>query len=270
MLGALALVLLGAPAALADSTRSANWAGYAAHGSHVSFHRVFGAWRQPAATCTAGTATYSSVWVGLGGYSQNSSALEQIGSEADCRASGQVVSSVWYELVPAPSRNIRMTVAPGDYMTASVTVNGPDVHLQIADVTRRTSFQRTVHVSQLDVSSAEWIVEAPSECSSNASCQELALANFGSAQFSRATVVKTGGYHGSITDRRWSTTKITLATSGRGFIANPATAATAAPSTLTAGGSAFTVTYATAPGSGSTAAQGSFRTASVLTRPGRS
>jgi hypothetical protein len=270
MLGALALVLLGAPSALADSARSSNWAGYAAHGSQVSFHRVFGAWRQPAATCTAGTPTYSSVWVGLGGYSPNSPALEQIGSEVDCRASGQVVSSVWYELVPAPSRNIRMTVAPGDYLTASVTVNGHNVRLQIDDVTRRTSFQRTVHANLLDVSSAEWIVEAPSECSSNASCQELALANFGSAQFSRATVVRTGGYHGSIADRRWSSTKITLAANGRRFIASSAAAATASPSTLTAGGSGFTVTYASSPSSGSAAVHGSSRTASVLARPGRS
>jgi hypothetical protein len=181
-----------------------------------------------------------------------------------------VVSSVWYELVPAPSRNIRMTVAPGDYLTASVTVTGQDVRMQIDDVTRRTSFHRTVHVNQLDVSSAEWIVEAPSECSSNASCRELALANFGSAQFSRATVVKAGGYHGSIVDRRWSTTKITLAANGRQFIANPAAAATASPSTLTAGGSAFTVTYASSPSSASPPAQSSSRTAGVLARPGRS
>src|SRR5665213_168941 len=108
ILGALVLVLLVAPAALADTTRSSNWAGYAVHGSHTSFRRVFGAWRQPAATCTAGTPTYSSVWVGLGGYSTTSQALEQIGSEVDCSASGRVVSSAWYELVPAASRNIRM------------------------------------------------------------------------------------------------------------------------------------------------------------------
>ncbi|MGH2866716.1 MAG: G1 family glutamic endopeptidase [Solirubrobacteraceae bacterium] len=270
LLGALALALLVAPSALANSTRSSNWAGYAAHGSHVSFHRVFGAWRQPAATCTAGTPTYSSVWVGLGGYSPTSPALEQIGSEVDCPASGPVVSSVWYELVPAASRTIRMTVAPGDYLTAAVTVNGHDVRLQIDDVTRRTSFQRTVHVNQLDVSSAEWIVEAPSVCSGNASCQELALANFGSAQFSRANVIRTGGYHGRIVDRRWSTTKITLAANGRRFIANPAAAATASPSTLTAGGSAFTITYASSPGSGAPPAKGSAQTASVLARPHRS
>lgn len=270
MLGVLALSLLGAAPALADSTRSSNWAGYAAHSSHVSFHRVFGGWRQPAATCTPGTPTYSSVWVGLGGYRPTSSALEQIGSEVDCRASGQVVSSVWYELVPAASQTIQMTVAPGDYLTAAVTVNGHDVHLRIDDVSRRTSFRRTVHVRRLDVSSAEWIVEAPSECSGNAPCQELALANFGSARFSRATVVRTGGYRGRIADRRWRTTRIILAANGRRFIASPAAAVTAAPSTLTAGGSAFTVTYSSSPSSGSSAPKSATRTAGVLARPRRS
>jgi hypothetical protein len=210
------------------------------------------------------------MWVGLGGYSPTSPALEQIGSEVDCQASGQVVSSVWYELVPAASRTIRMTVAPGDYLTAAVTIDRHHVHLRIDDVTRHTSFRRTVQMNRLDVSSAEWIVEAPSECSGNAPCQELTLANFGSARFSHATVVRAGGYRGRIADRRWSTTRIILAANGRRFIANSAAAATASPSTLTAGGSAFTVTYASSPSSGSPTPPGSSRTAGVLARPRRS
>lgn len=270
LLAALALVLLAAPAALADSTLSSNWAGYAAHGSHVSFHRVFGAWRQPAATCTARHPTYSSVWVGLGGYSRTSRALEQIGSEVDCSASGRVVSSLWYELVPAPSRSIRMTVAPGDYLSAAVSVTGHDVRLQIDDVTRHKSFTRTVPVRLVDVASADWIVEAPSECSSNTSCQELALANFGSAQFSRATVISSANHHGTIADRRWQKTKITLAAHGRGFISNPSPAATASTSTLSGGGSAFKVTYESPPSSGSPPpATSSTRTASAISRPHR-
>jgi hypothetical protein len=270
VLGTLALVLLLAPAALADSTQSSNWAGYAVHGSHVSYRRVFGAWRQPAPSCTAGVPTYSSVWVGLGGYSETSQALEQIGSEVDCSASGHVVSSAWYELVPAPSRNVALTVTPGDYLTAAVTVTGHNVRLEIDDVTRRTSFHRTVPVTLLDVSSADWIVEAPSECSGNSACQELALANFGSARFSRANVVTSGGYKGTIADRRWTRTKITLAASGRHFIANSGAAATASPSMLSAGGSAFAVTYASSSIAGAPApASAQARTASVLARPHR-
>jgi len=67
---AFALSAASAPAALADSTQSSNWAGYAIHRSGVSFTKVIGAWRQPSATCTAGSPAYSSAWVGLGGYSE--------------------------------------------------------------------------------------------------------------------------------------------------------------------------------------------------------
>ena len=48
---------------------------------------------------SAGSATYSSVWVGLGGYAQTSRALEQIGTEADCSAAGQATYSAWFEVV---------------------------------------------------------------------------------------------------------------------------------------------------------------------------
>ena len=185
------------------------------------------------------------MWVGLGGFSVNSKALEQIGTEVDCSASGQVVSSAWNELVPAPSRNIRMRVDPGDVMTAGVMVDGQRVTLTLNDRTRGTTFSRTVRVSPLDITSADWIVEAPSECEGTSFCQPLALADFGTATFARARATTVGGHTGSISDRRWVTTKITLATQGQHFINGPygASGAQALPSPLTAGGSAFSVIY---------------------------
>lgn len=240
-----ALSLICAPAALASATVSSNWAGYAVHRSGVKYRRVVGTWTQPSATCTTGQRTYSSVWVGLGGFSVNSKALEQIGTEVDCNASGQVVSSAWNELVPAPSRNIRMRVDSGDVMNASVIVSGQRVTLTLDDLTRGTTFNRTVRVSPIDITSADWIVEAPSQCEGTSFCQPLALADFGSATFARARATTIGGHVGSISDRRWVTTKITLATQGQHFINGPygASGAQALPSPLTAGGSAFSVEY---------------------------
>jgi hypothetical protein len=244
-----ALALASAPAALADSTQSSNWAGYAIHRSGVSFTRVIGAWTQPSATCTAGVPSYSSIWIGLGGYSETSKALEQIGSEVDCSAAGKAISSVWYELVPAPSRTIRMTVRSGDELTASVTVTGHRVRLQLNDLTRRSSFTTTIHASTVDVSSADWILEAPSECAGSYSCRTLALADFGSATFNRASALTTTGHTGSIADRKWDATRITLATAGRHFIETPGNTAgaSALPSSLSARGSSFTVTYRGTP-----------------------
>ena len=74
----LAAGLSAAPAALAktQTTQSTNWAGYAVHRDGASFHRVSANWTAPSASCTSGQPSYSSAWVGLGGYSPTSSALE--------------------------------------------------------------------------------------------------------------------------------------------------------------------------------------------------
>lgn len=243
---AVAAALLLAPPALADTTQSSNWAGYAIHKSGVTFRKVAGSWTQPSATCTPGERTFSSVWVGLGGYNERSNALEQIGTETDCSASGRLVSSAWYELVPAPSRTIRMTVKPGDRLRASVDVTGDVVRLQLVDLTRHRSFTRTVGDSTLDLTSAEWIVEAPSECAGSYSCQTLPLADFGSATFSGARAVTTTGHASGIASRKWVTTRITLAGAGQHrFIGNPsgAAGAVATPSALLGDDNSFTVTY---------------------------
>lgn len=236
--------LVGAPAAAADSTESSNWAGYAVHGSGVHFTGVSGTWTQPRAICTPGQATYSAAWVGLGGYSLTSPALEQIGTESDCTASGRAVSSAWYELVPAASRAIKMTVYAGDRMRAKVTVEGHEVTLTLADLTRHRSFTKRLHPATVDTTSAEWILEAPSVCSSATSCHTLPLADFGSTGFTAATATTTAGHRGTIADRRWKTTKISLASGGRAFVSDaPASSGGADPSSLSSRGSAFTLTY---------------------------
>lgn len=236
--------LCSAPAASADSTQSSNWAGYAVHHRGVRFSRVSGTWTQPRATCTPGEPTYSSVWVGIGGYDLDSQALEQIGTESDCTASGRAVSSAWYELVPSASHGVKMTVSPGDRIRAGVTVAGGEVTVTLTDLTRHRSFSKRLHPAIVDTTSAEWILEAPSVCSSASSCQTLPLADFGSAGFSAAAATTTSGRRGTIEDRTWATTKINLAAGGRTFVSNPSgPSATAVPSSLSAQGSAFTVTY---------------------------
>lgn len=246
------IALAGAAPASADTVNSSNWAGYAVHRSGVSFTKVVGAWRAPRAKCTAGHRTYSAVWIGLGGYSVTSTSLEQIGTEEDCNASGRAVSSAWYELVPAASRAIHLRVRPGDAMSASVTVTGNQVRLALSDATRHKSFRRTLSASAIDVSSAEWIVEAPSDCVSATVCQTLPLADFGSTTFTLASAQAATGHIGSIADPDWGATKIRLTPRGRRFVTyngSGAAAGAASPSTLSAGGSSFKVKYASVQGS---------------------
>jgi Peptidase A4 family len=252
--------LAAAPAAVADTTQSSNWAGYAVHRSGVTYTKVTATWIQPQATCSrSGRPTYSSMWVGIGGYSLNSRALEQIGTEADCTAGGRALSSAWYELVPDPSHTIRLTIDPGDRVRATVAVTGGQVTLSLSDVTRHRSFTRHLSAAIVDTSSAEWILEAPSVCTSAVSCHTLPLADFGSAGFSSAAAVSTTGHRGAVSDRRWTATRISLAATGRQFISDPgASLVTAVPSALSADGTAFRVTY-----SGSTAPTGRVQGARV-------
>jgi Peptidase A4 family len=250
-MSALAVVaLVAAPAALANTTKSTNWAGYAVHRSGVSFRQVSGTWTQPSATCVAGRRTYSSAWVGLGGYSPTSDALEQIGTELDCNAGGQAVSSAWYELVPAPTRRIRLTVQPGDTMHASVTVTGHQVVVELDDLTSNQRFRKTLHTAAIDVSSAEWILEAPSECVGQFTCQALPLADFGSVPFTSALAVAADGTTGAIASPAWARTKIKLTPGSQALIVSQNSSdptGAAVPSALHGAGSAFDVTYAAPP-----------------------
>lgn len=240
--------LVVAPVAAAGAIKSTNWAGYAVHRSGVSFRRVSAAWTQPSATCVAGRTSYSAVWVGLGGYRATSNALEQIGTEIDCDVHGKAISSAWYELVPAPSWTISLPVRPDDAMHAEVTVSGHRVVVELDNLTEHASFRKTLNAPSIDVSSAEWIVEAPSGCINSFSCQALPLADFGSVTFASASAASRHGQPGTIVDRRWGRTKIKLTAGAQQSTvaqSTSATVGTAAPSPLRAGGSAFDVTYAT-------------------------
>jgi Peptidase A4 family len=235
-----------APAALAQVSESSNWSGYAAHRAGVTFRSVSGVWREPTVSCQNGRETFSSYWVGLGGYSANARALEQTGTEVDCTASGRARAFAWYETVPSPSHPVKLKVPPGDLIQGQVIVTGHKVTMQLRDLTRHTQFTKVLSTSPIDATSAEWIVEAPSECLSLYDCVTLPLANFGSAPFNSAVAQSATGQSGSISSPFWSTTEIKLvphhspSSLGRHRLGH---SGRATPSPLQSGGSAFSVTY---------------------------
>lgn len=210
------------PARLIGHTTSLNWSGYASINS--TFDDVKGSWTQPAATCS-GKSTYSSFWVGLDGYA--SSTVEQLGTEADC-SKGKPSYYAWWELFPGPSRLINFfTVTPGVTYSAEVQTDGNDVTLTLSGGGNRPE-SLTFGLDGASLSSAEWIAEAPSMCAK--SCRELPLTNFGTVNFSGASV------NGSaIDDSAWSFDPLTMIT-GNGTVK-------AAPSGLDSTGSAFSITW---------------------------
>ena len=235
-----------APAAAAST--SSNWAGYAASGATARFRRVSATWTVAPVDCTAGRRTYSAAWVGLGGYHSNARALEQAGTDANCDAAGGAHYSAWYELVPAGSVRVPLTVRAGDTLAASVTVRGTLVQVSLANRTTGAKVARTLRAPAIDVTSAEWIVEAPSACWSQG-CTVLPLADFGTAGFTGARATSATGHTGTISDAAWHATAIRLSAAsardlGPGRFAGDQAAATATPAALSATGDAFAVVYA--------------------------
>ncbi|HEY7618475.1 MAG TPA: G1 family glutamic endopeptidase [Solirubrobacteraceae bacterium] len=240
------VVPVGSAEAATRTATSSNWAGYAVSRSGVTFKRVSGTWVQPKASCGSGRRRYSAYWLGLGGLHTSSKALEQVGTEADC-AGGKAYYSAWYELVPDDPVELKMTVRPGDTLSASVTVTGHTVKLYLANRTRGTVFTKQLQAENVDVTSAEWIAEAPSVCDSTG-CDTLPLADFGTATFANAQVTSTTGHAGTITDPAWSPLAITLSSDrrrggGPGFVTDGLGKVSATPAELNPTGDAFAVTY---------------------------
>ncbi len=287
-----ALALGSAPSALAaggdiGEATSANWAGYVVGGSQSGasqqFLSVSGSWVEPSASCTSGIGV-AAFWVGLGGSSEQSGALEQVGTQMQCDSSGASSQWAWYELVPAAPVKLDIAIKPGDHVSARVSVSGTTVNVSISDQTTGASASKTLEMDNPDVSSAEWIAEAPSECSSNdasetANCTPLPLANFGTVSFTGASATASGTT-GTISDQNWATQAVQLnggSGAGLGYpgtavdTSTSATSASASPSSLSIDGSAFSVTWQSsgsqttstpsdpygASGGGSTSADGS-------------
>ena len=235
---------------LRDGT-SLNWSGYAvetnlAKPASNAVSDVVGSWFVPAVIGQQPHRyTYSSAWVGIDGYSDNT--VEQIGTEQDWtprRASYYA----WFEMYPNYAYEIvGFPVYPGDMITAQVQYTGTETvavregfrgrtteeavqvfRLTLTNVTRDATFSINEQIQSAERQSAEWIMEAPSSYS------VLPLADFGVVDFfgCEATV---NGVTGPIGDTAWQNDPLTMETS--------TAVAKALPSTLTSGGSAFSVAW---------------------------
>jgi hypothetical protein len=221
MIGALVAVMALPGVALAHPLhhqQSSNWAGYAVTAGKP-FRSVSGSWVQPAAICDQQQNTYAAFWVGIGGFKQNSQKLEQIGTEADCSAVGHATSYAWYELVPHAPVTIRLQIRPGDRITAQVRLKSDLVRLRIKNLTSHRTFAKTIPFAAPDATSAEWIVEAPSECNGQ-QCQPLPLTDFNTVQFTQASATTAGDVARTITNPLFTTTELTLSP-GAGAIGPP-------------------------------------------------
>jgi len=181
-------------ATLATIRTSVNWSGFvvtARPGTTMSFTSAAGAWTAPSVTCGRDDVGASAaVWVGLGGYDRGQAEVEQIGTAANCDARGRPTYFAWFEIAPYPAYSIDHKVRPGDVIRATVTIARPLVTLHLANRTRKWAVTKTITWNGDDPASAEWIVEAPTNCV-RFKCAQAALANFGSITI--AEISATGG-----------------------------------------------------------------------------
>jgi hypothetical protein len=232
---AAALAAGPATAAAATSVVSHNWGGYAVRTkSGAKFRKVAGTWVVRKPNCSTRSPGYSAAWVGLGGFGNSTHRLEQTGTDANCSAASKRHYSAWYELLPAGSNRIPMAVHPGDTISASVEVQGTSVTLRMRNRTTGALFTKTTSMQSPDVTSAEWIVEAPSDCTNNG-CTALPLADFGTIPFSAASAATRHGDPQPISNSSFSVFKIKLMSDTGGY------GATA--SALSSGGTGFSVSY---------------------------
>ena len=224
--------LAESPPAMAATEVSQNWSGYVVTGD--LFRRVSGSWVVPKLSCGNHAKTYSDAWVGLGGFNQGAQALEQTGTSADCSSAGRARYSAWYELLPAAAVPIRMKVRAGDKISGSIAVSGTQVRVVLRNRTRDTKFSTTKRMSSPDVSSAEWILEAPSDCDNQGNCTPLPLANFGKIPFTSAAVTTSNGRTASISHAGAKVTRLHLSDPAGGE---------AITSGLSSDGSSFSVRY---------------------------
>ena len=101
------------PAASSFSS-SSNWSGYEATGG--TFTSVSGTWTVPSVSAT--TTGADATWVGVGGIDTRD--LIQAGTQATVQG-GEIQYEAWIEMLPASSRQISLTVSPGDSVTVAIT-----------------------------------------------------------------------------------------------------------------------------------------------------
>ncbi len=211
---------------------STNWSGYAVETNlstpqSYAVTDVIGTWTVPQVTSSS-TNTYSSVWVGIDGYSDGT--VEQLGTEQDW-VNGQPRYYAWIEMYPKLPSTINYPIAYGDTITAEVTYTGNNQFVLSMTDTPATGAAWTFSTkarAKAQRQSAEWIVEAPW------SGGVLPLANFGTVKVTGAQATLNTAT-GAINNPAWQNDPITMETSS-GVLK-------AVPSALSPDGSSFTVTW---------------------------
>ena len=205
---------------------STNWSGYAINGTGAT--RVSGTWTQPSASCAPGENSWSSPWVGIDG--NNSSTVEQIGTDTDC-SNGVPIYYAWYEMYPKPLVTINIPVRPGNTFTGEVTYEPRSgvFTLKLANLTTGNLFSTMQPFKKAARTSVEWVMEGPSSG---------LLTNFRTVPFSAASQSISGKSGNLTTFKDGQPTNVQPIT----MVSSKGTTTRAQPTGIS-GGTAFSVNW---------------------------
>ena len=172
------------------SLRLSQWSGYIValdiHDFSPVVTSVSGSWTVPQVQSSKND-TFSGVWVGIGGYGEET--LIQVGTEQEY-INGRSVYYAWYELLPDYLVRIsNFHVRPGDIITASISLINESTStwsITLRDVTWGGRFEKVV-VYNSSMLSAEWIMERPKVNDTIST-----LANFGNVTFTNCKTTLNG------------------------------------------------------------------------------
>jgi hypothetical protein len=210
--------------------RVSHWSGYVVNldieNRSEGVQSVSASWVVPQISVSEND-TFSSVWVGVGGYGESS--LIQAGTEQHC-TNGRLEYFAWYELLPYTITRIHtLDIQPGDKITTSIILVDESKNTWVITVTDETTgdeFRKTVTYNS-SMKSAEWIIERPTVNNTIST-----LANFGEATVTNCTTT-INGVSGSIDN--FTFTPVIMVDSNDSALVST--------SSLSGDGSSFTVTY---------------------------
>jgi hypothetical protein len=229
---------------LKNTVGSLNWGGYAAATSFSSptaeVSTVNASWIVQAVSKSS-TATYSAQWTGIGGYFSTDDSLIQLGTESDYYQDAAHYYA-WIEMLPASEQVVSsLTIHPGDRIDARI-LPGSAANtwvLTLADVTTGKSYSATETYTSSKLS-GEYVEERPEICSPF-SCSLTSLADFGVSDYGLDYTSQAGTNYLTVNGANEKLGSepfqniIMYANNGKTEIA--------VPSSLSADGTSFTMTY---------------------------
>jgi hypothetical protein len=153
---------------LRGEIETTSWSGYAVTAA-APYATAAASWQVPNVTYDGGQTPYGYEyvfnWVGIGG--DGDATLIQLGTESVVSTSGAVTFYAWYELYPADTLGVALTVKPGDIITASLECTAAcspaqtqTWQLTMSDATAKSAWTQSFQY-QSSMASAEWITEPP-------------------------------------------------------------------------------------------------------------